>query len=154
MEQVNTCSVLLVEDEPPAIEIARIAAASSDCVLDLNVLEGSDAALDWIRDNAAASERMPNVIFIDLKLPKLEGLAVLRTMRNSPALQNIPIIVFSAEHNAADVVMGYCVGANSFVPKPADAAQFGELFREQLEYWMQRRNKEAAAADECVRGQI
>lgn len=154
MVQVKQYSVLLVEDEPSAIKIAHAAAASSEDILDLTVLEGVDAALGWIKDNAVASESMPDVIFIDLKLPRLEGLAVLRTMRNSPALQHIPIIVFSAEHTPADVVMGYSVGANSFVPKPADAAQFGELFREQLEYWLPRRNRAAAAADDCVRGRI
>lgn len=132
-------SALLVEDDPLVIDMARIAAAESSHKLDLTVLDSVDAALGWIRGNAAAKEQMPDVVLIDLKLPKLEGLAVLRTMRNHPTMHDIPIVVFSTEHTQADVLLSFQVGANSFVAKPADPAQFSELFREQLAYWMRPR---------------
>lgn len=128
-------SALLVEDDPIVIEMARIAVNESSHKLDLTVLEGTDAALGWVRDNVAAKEQMPDVVLIDLKLPNLEGLAVLRTMRNYPAMRDIPIVVFSTELTQADVLLSYQVGANCFVAKPTDSTQFGDLFREQLAYW-------------------
>ena len=111
--------------------------------LDLTVLAGVDAALTWLKAGGASSGQMPHIILMDLKLPKLDGLALLRTIRNYPAMRNIPIVVFSPEHTPDDVLMSYRVGANTFVPKPADEKQFGELFREQLAYWPSR--EESAA---------
>lgn len=128
--------VLLVEDDPLVIEMARNAAAEFCYELDLTVLEGVDAALDWLKSGAANKEQLPHIILMDLKLPKLDGLGLLRTIRNYPAMRDIPIVVFSPEHTQADVLMSYQVGANSFVAKPADHVQFSELFREQLAYWM------------------
>lgn len=139
-------SALLVEDDPLVVGMARVAAAESGDKLGLTVLESTEAALSWIRGDVAEKGQMPDVILIDLKLPKLEGLAVLRTMRNHPATREIPIVVFSEEHTQADVLLSYHVGANSFVPKPADHAQFGELFRDQLGYWMRSRQGKKPAA--------
>ena len=148
-------SALLVEDDPLVIELARLAAAESFHELELTVLEGADAALDWLSGNIAKNERLPQIILMDLKLPKLDGLAVLRTMRNYPAIRDIPIVVFSTEHTQDDVLMSYQVGANSFVAKPADQEQFGELFREQLDYWMgQHLSKMPAVAEGGTAGQI
>lgn len=138
-------SVLLVEDDPSVLEMARVAAAESSFELELTVLEGVEAALDWIRGAAAATKQMPGVVFIDLKLPKLEGLGVLRTMRNCPAMRDVPIVVYSSEHAQPDVLLSYYVGANSFVAKPADHAQFHELFRDQLAYWMRPREGDTPA---------
>lgn len=129
-------SALLIEDAPLAIELARNAVAESCHQLDLTVLEGFEAALDWLSGIVANNEPLPHIILINLKLPKLDGLAVLRTMRSYPIMQNIPILVYSPEQTQADVIMSYQVGANSFVAMPVDQKQYGELFREQLAYWM------------------
>ena len=147
-------SALLVEDDPLVIDMARIAAAELFHELNLTVLEGFDAALSWLSDSVAANEQMPNIILLDLKLPKLDGLAVLRTMRNVPAFRNTPIVVYSAEHTQEDVLLGYQVGANSFVAKPADPVQFNELLREQLAYWMRlhQYNMPVAAQDDVAGG--
>ena len=127
---------LLIEDDPAVTELARIAAAESLPGLVLTVLDGFDAALNWLEGIVSDKEQMPHIILLDLKLPKLDGLAVLRTMRNCPALHNTPIVVFSTEHAQDDVLLSYRVGANSFVEKPVDKERFGDLFREQLAYWI------------------
>ena len=147
-------SALLVEDDPLVIDFARSAISESFHELDLAVLEGVDAALGWLSGSVAKNEQMPHIIFMDMKLPKLDGLAVLRTMRMYPAMRDIPIVVFSTEYTQADVLMSYQVGANSFVAKPTDHVQFGELFREQLSYWTrqyQRRTPIAAKGDAAGR---
>ena len=139
-------SVLLVEDDLLTTDLARRAAAESCLAIDLTVVGSGDAVLDWLSDSVAKKEHMPHIILMDLKLPKLDGLAVLRKLRMHAATRDIPIVAFSAEYTQADVLMSYQVGANSFVAKPADLAQFTGFFREQLAYWMQPRQRELVFA--------
>ena len=133
--------VLLIEDDLLTIELARRAAL--ECCpeicpeINLTVTGGGDAVLDWLRDGEARSKHMPHLILLDLKMPKLDGLAVLRKLRMHADTCDIPIVAFSAEYTQADVVMSYQVGVNSFVPMPTDLEQFKEFFRERLAYWMQ-----------------
>ena len=135
-------SVLLVEDDLLTTDLARRAAVESCPEINLTVVGGGDAVLDWLSDSVAKKEQMPHIILMDMKLPKLDGLAVLRKLRMHAATRDIPIVAFSAEYTQADVLMSYQVGANSFVAKPVDLAQFTGFFREQLAYWMQPRQRE------------
>ena len=139
-------SVLLVEDDLLSADLARSAAVGCCPEIDLTVVGGGDTVLDWLSGSVAKKERMPHIILIDLRLPKLEGLAVLRKLRMHPATRDMPIVAFSAEHTQADVLMSYQVGANTFVSKPVDLEQFTQFFREQMAYWMQPRQRELALA--------
>lgn len=132
-------TVLMIEDDPFEIELARSAIAECNNEFALVALLDADAVLGWLEDSVAKSQHMPRVILIDLKLPKLDGLAVLRKLRMNAATSDIPIVAFSAEYTQSDVLMSYQVGANSFVAKPSDLQQFTELFREQIPYWIQPR---------------
>ena len=143
---VSRYSVLLVEDDVPSADLARRAAVECCPEIDLTVVDGGGAVLDWLSGSAAKREQMPHIIMIDLKLPKLDGLAVLRTLRKHDAMRNIPIVVFSAKYTQADVLMSYQVGANTFVAKPVGLEHFTGFFREQLAYWMQPRQRELAFA--------
>ena len=138
--------VLLVEDDLSAIDFARRAVGVSCPEIDLTVVGGGDAVLDWLSGSVAKHEQMSRIILLDLKLPKLDGLAVLRTLRMHADTCDIPIVVFSAEYTQADVLMSYQVGANSFAPKPIDLEQFKEFFRERLTYWMQMQQRETVSA--------
>ena len=139
-------SVLLVEDDLLTTDLARRAAVESCPEINLTVVGSGDAVLDWLSDSVAKKGHMPHIILMDLNLPKLDGLAVLRKLRMHAATRDIPIMAFSAEYTQADVLMSYQVGANSFVAKPADLAQFTGFFREQLAYWMQPRQRELVFA--------
>lgn len=144
--------VLLIDDDLSAIELARNAAAEAFPEIELTVVGGGDAVLDWLRSSAANEEQMPDIILMDLKLPKLEGLAVLRKLRMHAGTRDIPVVSYSAEYTQDDVLVSYQVGANSFVPKPMDIEQYREFFRERLGYWMQIYQSEAirAAADDVT----
>ncbi len=135
-------NVLLVDDDVAQIDLARRAAAESCPEINLIAVGGGDAALDWFSAAHEKREHLPHIILLDLKLPKLDGLAVLRTLRGHDETRDIPILVFSAEYTQDDVQMSYRAGANSFVAKPTDLVQFAEFFRERLAYWMhpQQRN--------------
>jgi len=132
--------VLLIEDDTVEVDLARCAAVEFGAGLELMVLESVDAVLDWLSSGVA--KNIPHLIMLDLKLPKLDGLAMLRKLRMHDATRDIPIVVFSAEYTQNDVLMSYQVGANTFVAKPADLAQFSEFLRAQLEYWMHPRQRE------------
>jgi two-component system response regulator len=132
----NRYNVLLVDDDLVQIDLARRAAAETCPEIDLTVVAGGDAVLDWFGPGHENQEHVPHIILMDLKLPKLDGLAVLRTLRGHSSTCNIPIVVFSAEYTQDDVLMSYKAGANSFMSRPSDLAQFAEFFRERLAYWI------------------
>jgi len=135
-------NVLLVDDDLVQIDFARRAAAESCPEISLTAVAGGDAVLDWLSASVEKKEQMPHIILLDLKLPKLDGLAVLRKLRMHDATRDVPIVVFSAEYTQDDMLMSYQVGANTFVAKPTDLAQFSEFLREQMEYWMHPRQRE------------
>jgi CheY-like chemotaxis protein len=141
-------TVLMVEDDSAEIELARNAAAESGLDLALVVLKDADAVLEWLADGVAKSRQMPRLILINLKLPKLDGLAILRKLRMHAATSDIPIVAFSAEYIQDEVLMSYRAGANSFVAKPADLQQFSEFFGEQLPYWLEPRQRKLAFPSE------
>ncbi len=149
-DEVVTYRALLIEGDPIAREMARAGAVEFCPELDLIVLGGASAALDWLKGGVA--HRAPDFILIDLELPKLDGLALLRTIRTYPAMRSVPIVVFSSEHTPAEVLISYRAGANSFVAKPLDEAHFGDLSRAQLSYWVQAKqgNVHAAGAGDAA----
>lgn len=135
-------TVLMVESEPSEIELAQRAAIECGHEFALVVLQDADAVLDWLDDGLI----LPHVIMINLRLPKLDGLAVLRKLRIDAATRAIPILVFSEQYTQADVLMSYQIGANSFVAKPGDLQQFIEFFCKQLPYWLEPRQRKLSLA--------
>jgi len=129
LRQAND-TILLVEDGEAEVLLIQQAVASNPDGLHLAVARDAGEALEWLTDTVARGYSMPRMIMLDLKLPKLAGLAVLRTLRMEARLQDVPIVVFSELHDPADVVLSYQIGANSFVKKPANHAEFTQLLRE------------------------
>lgn len=123
-------TILLLEDEEAAILLVQQAVAGCPGDMRLVVVRDTLEAQEWLADNAARGYRMPCLILLDLKLPKLAGLGMLRTLRMDKHLQDAPIVVFSELHEPSDVVLSYRIGANSFVKKPADLAEFTQLLHE------------------------
>lgn len=123
-------TILLVEDEEPAIQLVQQAVASCPGNLFLAVVADSVAALEWLSTETAHGHPIPRMILIDLKLPKLIGLAVMRTLRMDSRLQNVPIVVYSEVSEPSDVVLAYQIGANSFVKKPESFSEFSQLLHE------------------------
>ena len=132
----NRCTILLVEDDQVEIELARQACELGDPVLNLIVVQNSTEALEWLSNNKVVDDQFPKMILLDLKLPQLIGLAVLRRLRMDAATLDLPIIVYSTVHEPADVVLSYQVGANRFVDKPENVEQFKALLHELSDYWL------------------
>lgn len=123
-------TILLIEADEAEVLLAQQAVASYPVQLHLAVARDEVEALDWLTDTVERDCPMPRLILLDLKLPKLAGLAVLRTLRMDTRLQDVPIVVFSELHEPSDVVLSYQLGSNSFVKKPADLAEFTQLLCE------------------------
>lgn len=135
----NQQTILLVEDDPNGIAFAREACELCDPPIHLVVVEDSVEALAWLSHNTKDHNPMPWLILLDLKLPKLSGLAVLRRLRMDEGTVDLPIIVFSEICEQPDVLLSYQIGANSFVSKPGDIDQYRNLLRELAAYWLQPR---------------
>lgn len=143
-ESSNRQIILLVEDEPNAITLAREACELCSPPIRLVVVEDSVEALTWLSHNS--EDAMPQLILLDLKLPKLNGLAVLRRLRMDGRTQDLPIIVFSEICEQSDVLLSYQIGANSFVSKPVDIMQFQKLLGDLAEYWLRPRDESLSSA--------
>jgi two-component system response regulator len=132
LSQVNQVQyrILLLDEDPGAIANARQACELSDPPIHLVAVKNSDEAVQWLA--GVTAQTLPDLLLLDLNLPKLSGLAVLRTLRKGTLTKDLHILVFSAVHEPADVQQSYQVGANSFVEKPLSVADFSELLRTQI----------------------
>lgn len=131
-------TILLVENEEAPILLVQQAVASCPGELHLAVVPDSVAALDWLSAETSHGHPVPRLILIDLKLPKLIGLAVLRTLRMDNRLKHVPIVVYSQSHEPSDVVLAYQIGANSFVRKPENLQEFSQLMHDLVELgWLE-----------------
>ena len=102
--------ILLVEDNPGDLELTIDALADSDLVLDVSsAVDGADA-LAHLRRLVAAGEALPDLIVLDLNLPKVDGRGVLAAIRSTPELRNLPVIVLSSSEAARDVLESYAAG--------------------------------------------
>lgn len=126
-------TVLLVEDEESAILLVQQAVASCSRELYLAVVPDSVAAMDWLSAETSHEHPVPRLILIDLKLPKLIGLAMLRTLRMDARLAHVPVVVYSQRHEPSDVVLSYQIGANSFVCRPENLNEFSQLMGDLIE---------------------
>jgi len=126
-------TILLVEDGEAEVLLVQQAVAGCPGDVHLVAVRDSGEALDWLNETTERGYSMPRLILLDLKLPKLVGLAVLRTLRMDARLQEVPIVVFSELHEPPDVVLSYQIGANSFVSKPSSLEDFTRLLRDLAE---------------------
>jgi CheY-like chemotaxis protein len=137
-------NVLLISDDPSLADWAQQTVAASASRIELTVLSVGTGVLDWL--GSVSRKQLPQLILLDLQLPKLDGLAVLRTLRNNVATREVPVVGIAAEYTQDDVQMGYKVGANICVAKPATQEEFAALLEQQIAYWLEPRQRELAFA--------
>lgn len=132
--------ILLVEDNPDDEELTRVAFQESHIANELMVTRDGAEALDYIFGTGPFAGRdldiMPSVILLDLKLPKVDGLEVLRRLRSEERTKRIPVVILTSSKEQEDVVRSYDLGANSYVRKPVDFAQFLGAAQQLGLYWL------------------
>jgi two-component system response regulator len=132
--------ILLVEDNPDDIELTRYALMKNGIVNEMAVVHDGVAALDYLfcRGNYAnrGPDELPAVILLDLKLPKLSGLELLKQIRANERTKLLPVVILTSSKEEQDIITGYTLGANSYVRKPVDFLRFTEAVRELGMYWL------------------
>jgi two-component system response regulator len=134
-------TVLLVEDNPDDVELTRMAFEKHNIVKDLIVARDGGEALDYLFASGPHLGReagfLPDVVMLDLNLPKLRGLEVLRRIRSDVRTVLLPVIILTTSAEDSDVINSYGLGANSYVRKPVDFVQFSEAVLQFGLYWLQ-----------------
>jgi two-component system, response regulator len=132
--------ILLVEDNEDDVDLTIRAFEKSNITAEIVVVRDGQEALDYVfavgRYAARDLHVAPDVVLLDLKLPKLDGLQVLQRMRADVRTRRIPIVVLTTSSEESDVVRSYDLGANSFVRKPVRFADFVEAARQLGLYWL------------------
>lgn len=128
--------ILLVEDNPDDIELTQRAFAKNHIANDVVVLNDGAQACEYLFDSNRDGRGLPQVILLDLKLPKLSGLEVLERIRASEQTQLIPTVILTSSKQEEDLIRGYKLGVNSYVRKPVDFNEFVEAVRQVGLYWL------------------
>jgi CheY-like chemotaxis protein len=139
--------VLLVEDDPDHAELVRRGLEQCCTGLDLVHLEDGETALAYLRDrDAPGSPERPHLILLDLRLPRVDGLEVLREIKSSPDLSDIPCVVLTTSRAEGDMVKAYRLHANSYLVKPGSYESFAALMSEIERYWLRQNSRPLTAA--------
>ena len=132
--------ILLVEDNPDDEELTLRALKKSNIMNRVVVARDGVEALDYLFVRGAHAGRDPSetaqVVLLDLKLPKLDGLEVLRELRGDPRTKRLPVVILTSSAEDQDVIRGYDLGANSYIRKPVDFTQFVDAVRQLGLYWL------------------
>lgn len=134
--------VLLVEDDPDHAELVRRGLEDYGSRLELVHVEDGEAALEYLRPRAGRdAPGRPHLILLDLRLPRIDGLEVLREIKASPGLSEIPCVVLTTSQAEGDMVKAYCLHANSYLVKPGDYNRFVELIAGAERYWLRQNSQ-------------
>lgn len=132
--------ILLVEDNADDIDLTLLALKEARVLNDVIVAKDGAEALDYLFGTGVHKGRdtsnLPQVVLLDLKLPKIDGHEVLRRLRASPITKYVPVVVLTTSKEDQDIIESYDRGANSFIRKPVDFGNFMEAIRQLSLYWL------------------
>jgi two-component system response regulator len=129
--------ILLVEDNPDDVRLTQRSLKANGIMNELVVVNDGAAALEYLERAAAAPEKvLPAVTLLDLNLPKISGLELLRKIRSSPPLKRLPVVVLTSSKEEKDLVQSYDLGANSYIQKPVEFDEFNVAVRQLGLYWL------------------
>ena len=136
----NSIEILLVEDNPNDVELTLHALKKNNLTNHIHIVRDGAEALDYLFGNGAEAGReinhKPKVILLDLKLPKVDGMEVLKRIKADERTRPIPVVVLTSSREERDIVESYRLGVNSYIAKPVDFEQFTEAVRQLGLYWL------------------
>jgi CheY-like chemotaxis protein len=132
--------ILLVEDSQNDIDLALYALREERLANSIFIVRDGKEALDYLFCRGAYAERSfnhpPKLVLLDLKLPKIDGLQVLRELKNDSRTRTIPVVIMTSSTEERDLVEGYSLGVNSYIQKPVDFEQFRTTVKTLGMYWL------------------
>ncbi|MEW6155919.1 MAG: response regulator [Verrucomicrobiota bacterium] len=132
--------ILLVEDNPDDLELALFALRKNNLANKIHVARDGEEALDFLFCRGQFANRSfespPRVVLLDLKLPKVDGLEVLRELKKDPRTRPVPVVVMTSSNQQKDLIEGYRLGVNSYIQKPVDFEQFQRIMKDLGYYWL------------------
>ncbi len=129
--------ILLVEDNPEDVKLTQRAFKKSNIANELVVINDGLEALRYLRNAGANQEQsLPAVTLLDLKLPKVDGLEVLKQIRADERLRLLPVVILTSSREEQDILKSYGLGANSYIRKPVDFDQFVDAVQQLGLYWL------------------
>lgn len=136
--EVEPTQILLVEDDPLNVELFQIALNNCNCVNQIDVVEDGEQALAYLlgTEDHPPSRPLPRLVLLDLRLPRINGIEVLRRLREHPRTCNLVVVVMTSSLQERDLSACYDLGVNSYVVKPLDFEQFVNVARQVGLYWM------------------
>ena len=136
----TTVDILLVEDNQDDVDLAMHALRQGKVANSVFVVRDGEEALDFVFCRGAYADRSfdhpPKLVLLDLKMPKVDGMQVLKEMKNDPRTKSIPAVIMTSSKEERDLVEGYNSGVNSYIQKPVDFEQFRTTVRTLGLYWM------------------
>lgn len=133
-------AIMLVEDNPDDEALTLRALRRNNILNEIVVMRDGVEAIEYLLgnglDDSHLSRALPQLILLDLKLPKVDGLEVLRSIRTHERTRLLPIVILTSSKEDQDLLAGYSLGANSYVIKPVDFVQFSEAIRQLGLYWL------------------
>lgn len=135
---IEPTKILLVEDDPNDVELVQLALSQYNFLNQVDVAVDGEQALLYLlgRDSEPPTNPLPRLVLLDLKLPKVNGIRVLQTLRNHPRTQKLVIVVMTSSQEDSDLNACYDLGVNSYIVKPLDFQQFLDVARQVGLYWM------------------
>ena len=153
MNEPNAVELLLVEDNPEDLELALRSLRKANLANHIHVARDGAEALDFIFCEGAHAGRSmadaPKLILLDLKLPKIDGIDVLRRIKGDPRTKTIPVVMLTSSKEQSDVVASYQLGVNSYIVKPVNFEQFNQAVRELGLFWLLLNQPPKAAATDA-----
>ena len=131
-------SILLAEDNPNDVELTLEALAQYNLANEVVVVEDGAEALDYLYCRGKYQDRIggnPAVVLLDIKMPKVDGLEVLRIIKSDPALKAMPVVLLTSSREDRDLIDGYELGVNAYVVKPVDFVEFVDAVKQLGVFW-------------------
>ena len=140
MKAKERTSILLVEDNPNDAELTLRALSDNNIANDITLVEDGEAALDYVfcRGRFQSEDECdpPKLIILDLKLPKIDGLEVLKQIKSNEKTRTIPVVVLTSSKHETDLVNSYKLGVNSYIVKPVEFEKFLAAVKQLGMYWL------------------
>ena len=128
--------ILLVEDNNEDLELTMHVLKTEKLANQIHVARDGEEALEFLLGDTSSGRSRPKLVLLDLKLPKIDGMQVLKAIKADPRTKNIPVVILTSSKEERDLVNGYQLGANSYIQKPVDFAQFRQTIKSAGLYWL------------------